>query len=271
MTEASSISATEGTSNWYDSLPDNLRSEPSVLKFKSVEDLAAGYVGLQKLMGHPKEKLLVLPDDPNERSALAAKIAGYPEDPSSYDVPVPETVPADYRDPEKTPALGWFKGVAKELRIPPAVAGELYAKFIEYSSEVAKQKEADDQKRQVEQFELVKQQWGQDFDRNAAAANRALAAIDRLLEASGHKGRLADVLEKAGLASEPTVVNAMLALSKFFREDTIAGTTKPTNSTMEARADELLRRSIELLGKNPEEARRLAREAADLRLVAKGG
>lgn len=257
---------------WFSALPENLRADPSITKFKSLEDLAAGYVGLQKLMGHPKDKLAVIPDDPSEREKLAAKLWGFPDDPEKYSPALPEDLPADYRDPKKAPGLDWFTGIAKELRLPPNVAGRLYGEYVKFAQKAAADQKANAEAEQVRQFEAVKQAWGENFERNAAAANQALANLDRLLEANGNQGpKLAEVLDKAGLASHPTVVNAMLALSKFFREDTISGTSKPAASQASTRADELLRKSIELLGSNPEEAKRLAREAAELRLMASKG
>ncbi|MCS7050866.1 MAG: hypothetical protein NZL87_04560, partial [Thermomicrobium sp.] len=216
-----------------------------------------------------REKLAVIPDDPAERSQLAAKLWGYPDDPASYSVPVPETVPAELRDPSKAPGLAWFSGVAKELKLPPSVAGELYSRYVDFAAKTAADQEAARSAEAAKQVEAIRQAWGENFERNAAAANQALSAIDRLLEANGHKGpKLVEVLDRAGLSSDPTVVNAMLALSRVFKEDTVAGTVKPQSMAAVDRANELLKRSISMMNDNPEEARRLAKEAAELRLLS---
>lgn len=258
---------------WYESLPDDLKSSPAVRKFKGVPDLAQAYVGLEKLMGHPKEKLAVIPDDEAERQALAARLLGVPE-PEKYDIPVDgldETI-------VKSPVFEWFKNAAKELRLPPAAARKLAEGWAVLAKQAQDQQDAARAEAVEKAIAELKLEWGPQFDRRVADARAALGAVERLLQASGYKGEpLVDVLSEAGLDSHPGIVKMFAELRRFFREDAVAGTAgltgAPQNSSVVEQIERLTDEAIKAANDGDRErAYRLSHEAAKLRaLLANGG
>lgn len=253
---------------WYDELPEGLRGQPAIQKFKGPAELAEAYVGLEKLMGHPKEKLVVLPDDEAERQALAAKILGVPE-PDKYDIPTDGLDEATV----KSPVFEWFKGAAKDLRLPPAAARKLAEGWIEMAKQVAEQQDQERRDAVAKSVEALRLEWGPQFDARVAAAQRGLAAVQNLLDVAGHKGdKLVDVLTSAGLDSHPTVVKMFAEVNRFFREDAVAGTVGAhqgaQNASVMAQIEKLTDDAIKAsaLG-DRERAVRLAEEATRLRAL----
>lgn len=65
--------------NWYDSLSEDLRNNPTIQKYKSQEDAHKAHLELQKIMGNEK---IALPKDENDEVAIKAlnKALGVPEE-----------------------------------------------------------------------------------------------------------------------------------------------------------------------------------------------
>ncbi len=263
------MTTTEQTVDWRVGLPEDLRSDPSILKFNGVEDLARSYVHLQKTVGHPPDRVLVLPEKEEERAVFAARMLGFPEDEKNYSLPLSENVPAEARNGE---GVTWFIEQAKALRIPPAAAAKLYEAYLGRAAEVEKNTIEQREKAVAEQIAQLRLEWGQGFDDKVKSANRALAAVSDLMAANGYKGeKLAEVLDKAGLANHPALVHAFSSLSRFFRQEVAAtNVAAPGVGSLQVAAEDLTRRAVELASKDPLEARRLAQEAYRMRTAMTG-
>lgn len=87
ITRADGGTTPPGASDWRSSLPPELQAEPTLAKYKSVEEALKGAVHAQKLVGR-----LEVPaaDAKPEVVAEYRKRAGIPESPDKYDVKMPE-------------------------------------------------------------------------------------------------------------------------------------------------------------------------------------
>ena len=77
---------------WYDNLDADLKSHPSITKFKEPGSMAKSYVELERMIGADK---VVIPTDkstPEERAAFYGKL-GVPQGPADYEKPLLEGIP----------------------------------------------------------------------------------------------------------------------------------------------------------------------------------
>lgn len=110
--------------------------------FKSPETMAESLWNMEKLMGAPKERLIKLPEKPDdpEWAGIYEKL-GKPKTAADYDLPIPEGVPTDFADKAK----GWMhkynvpasaaKGIATEWNAEMASMVEAQEKAISLQSE----------------------------------------------------------------------------------------------------------------------------------------
>ena len=71
--------------DWRESLPEELRNDPTLQNYKDVESLAKTVVHQQKMIG----SRVPLPKTEEEKAELYGKL-GRPEEPAKYEVAVPE-------------------------------------------------------------------------------------------------------------------------------------------------------------------------------------
>ena len=79
---------------WMSGLPDALKADKSLMNFKSVEDLAGGYVETKRLAS--SKVTLPKDDDPDSLTRFAAAVR--PEDAAAYEIEVPEGQPSNFAD-----------------------------------------------------------------------------------------------------------------------------------------------------------------------------
>ncbi len=91
---AADPAADPGAKAWMDSLPDDLKGDKTLARFKSVEELAAGLVERQKMLGNRIE--LPKADDPDSFERFAAAVR--PEKAEDYKIEVPEGQDATFAE-----------------------------------------------------------------------------------------------------------------------------------------------------------------------------
>lgn len=193
--------------SWRDSLPEEIRNDPSLVSFKSHEELAKSYVHAQSLIG--KEKVIV----PGEKAtdadwdAFYAK-AGRPESAEKYGLKIEQLGPEGNKE---------LSEAAFKLGLSPKQLNGL-AQWSEANNKKqletfqANQKLA--QKNGMEAY--VKELGGKEnFD--AAFAK----AADALLF-TGDKDFI-EYLDKSGLGSEPKMIKFFASLAERMKEDGIKG------------------------------------------------
>lgn len=104
----------QALSDWRQSLPEQMRNDPSLKNFKSIADLAAGYINTKKVLsqrpGQDPDRVYV----PNENSTPEEtenflRSIGVPEQPDGYEIPAP---PQGFEYNQDM--LNWFKHAAHQ-------------------------------------------------------------------------------------------------------------------------------------------------------------
>lgn len=157
--------------------------------FKGPSDVLAAYRNLEKLMGAGPDKLLKLPaDDKPESWAQVWEKLGRPADPSKYEISMPD----NFEDH----GLGDFlRSTFHELGISGKQAQVFSQKLNEHLKGNLEKAAAEFQQQIAAQEVALKQEWGNQFDRNVRVAKQAAQAfgvkpevIDTLEEAMGFDG-----------------------------------------------------------------------------------
>lgn len=91
-TTTPAATTTPAPSEWYSSFPDDLKSKVQQKNFKDPAAMAESYFNVEKLIGHPAERLLKLPENMSDKEAMKAIFGklGRPEKSDDYKVPMPE-------------------------------------------------------------------------------------------------------------------------------------------------------------------------------------
>jgi len=148
------IQQTSTDAPFYDSFTNpELKTWTGAKGFKSPETMAESLLNMEKLMGAPKERLLKLPEKPDDPGwADVHKKLGVPETAAGYEIPIPEGVPTDFAEKAKS----WMH----ELKIP-AAAGKGLAE--RWNAEMVAMAEAQENQLQLQsetEMSQLKAEWG---------------------------------------------------------------------------------------------------------------
>ncbi len=238
--------------DWRASLPEELRSHPSLQSFKDVAGLAKGWIDTKAMVGQRQEGLKVpsATSTPEEIKAFH-KALGVPDTPGQYQIKRPQAA-LDLNWDDK--AESGFLAAMHAKGAPPAVvqgALEFYA-----NHEAAKLSEARAEARNAEVS--LRNEWGANYDAKLGRANRALQALGG--------DALVARLDSSGFGRDAAMVKAFAAVGDMMMQhglisgDTLQGvtpeaakqqitelrqqlTTKPEGST---EATEIINRIIAL-------------------------
>lgn len=241
---------------WLASLPEDLRSKPSLSKFQDPVALAKSYTELEGLIGR---KGLVAPKegDPPEVTAAWREALGVPEEPAGYEIKPPEgTAPEHWNDDTTTVLRGW----AHELGLTPQQAQGLAERYAGMLSQAA-----------GEQFEAMetalRKDWGAAYDVKTTAA--AQAAREFL------SPETREALKAAGLAASASLIRDLAAIGeKIGGHDGTAGMNSGggalTPAAARAQAQALRAHPGYFDSRHPEH-RALVQRAVDLEKMAMVG
>lgn len=87
--KAAGKEATTETKSWFDGLPDDLKTEKSVLRHANLEDAIRAGLGAEKRLGVPADQLVRLPTKPEEFAEVYRKL-GAPETAEGYQIGLPD-------------------------------------------------------------------------------------------------------------------------------------------------------------------------------------
>jgi hypothetical protein len=197
--------------SFLDSLPEDLRQEPSLKLVNDVESLAKSYVHAQRMIGADKVALPGKSATADEWREVYKKL-GAPDDPNAYDVQIGENVLTENE-------IGNFKNAAFEAGLNPQQA-ERVAQFINESvSSALEGREQQVEAARYESEQALRKEWGQAFDQQVQlaykAANTFLGNTELLDTVELADGRL--------LGDHPEVVKMFSKLAKEIGEDNLLG------------------------------------------------
>jgi len=220
--------------DFADKLPDNLKDKASHFqKFKTPEQIMESNYNLQQLLGKKSEAVVIPNHDapPEVINEFRAKM-GIPNDPSGYELKVPEEVPEGVTiNPEE---MDQFKGFAHELGLTPEQAQKLVEFDIErygqQATEIQQSVEEQQQAQLQQESKALKEKWGGEFDKNMVSAEKGAKML----------GYTKEDMKSNPLFSSHEFVDVMNRVGKMFSEDKIGGGENITASTNKSQASDII-------------------------------
>lgn len=218
-TEQPSDNLLEGSkeeSTWHDEhLPDDLRENETLRKFKDVGALGKSYVNLQGMMGG-SVKIPTEESSPEEKAEFYSKL-GRPESPDKY----------EYNRPDLPEGMPYSDEAEKEIRETAhqqgLTSGQLQALLDKYHDIVAKDHVDDDTRMQQSRLDaeaVLKKEWKGEYTKNLAMARRVISRF-------GDKN-LTDYVATAGIANSVPMIKFLHKIGSAFSDPTMVGSGKET-------------------------------------------
>lgn len=197
---------------WQDSLPKELAENPLFRNYKTVDEAMKAHAHLYKARGVPAERLLILPDKPQDQApedwAALHKALGVPEDPKDYKIELAPEAAAD------TPELeGVLRELGQKARFQPAQMAAIIETLNSMGAKAAELEARAVEAEAKETAAELDREWG------AAAEGNRRAIGKLLLDANGGKldeAALADLSAKVG--NSPAVARALAYAAKQMAE-----------------------------------------------------
>lgn len=194
--------------SWLETLPDDIRQDPSLAMFKDPSALAKSWVNAQKMVGADK---VVMPNEKSseeEWNAFYQKL-GRPESPDKYEIKAPEGMQLD-----ETITNG-FKQVAHKLGLSPKQAAGLAEWKFGADSESQKAQAAAEINQLRESIQGYAQKLGGE-EKYKARVEDARVAVRALANPE-----LTEFLKTSGLGSRPEMIEFFAELKSMMGEDKI--------------------------------------------------
>ncbi len=151
--------------DWKSSLSDELKNDPTLANFKDVEGLAKTVIHQQKVLG----SRVPIPKTDEEKAELYNKL-GRPEDASKYEINIPNEM-VDYFKKED---VEQFKNVAHKIGLNNEQVNALMEYQVQSTQNTLTNEGAVMAQEKAQTEEVLKKEWGYDYDKNVRAADRAL-------------------------------------------------------------------------------------------------
>jgi hypothetical protein len=154
---------------WRDSLPDDIKADPSLQAFTDVAGLAKSYLHTK---AHVGKKGVIVPTDKSsdEEWAQFYDQIGRPAE-DKYAVTPPKDVPVNDELVKK------FQKTARDAGLLPKQAQKLLEWFAGEEQGMAASKTLASQAKSKEQIEALKKEWGDAFDQEKGRANAILNEV----------------------------------------------------------------------------------------------
>ena len=197
-----------GQKLWYDSLPDDLKADPSIIKFKDTSSLAKSYLHLQKNLGGDRINLPGENATDEDWKQVYSKL-GVPENIADYKVDAPEGLDEN--------VIGKLKEAAHKAGILPKQYQQLLNQFAEVNKQAVEEFTNNSQQTFQESQAALKREWGPGYDKNI---NLARAAVRDLGGEEAFK-----VLNDSGLANNPIILKMLAKAGETLGEDAVKGSS----------------------------------------------
>jgi hypothetical protein len=216
--------------NWKDALPDDIKNDPSLKAIHNVQDLAKSYKHSQGLIGRDR---VVVPDSKTateaDWKAFYQKV-GLPQKLEEYNVEVPKN--ARFADG----FLSEFKKTAYEAGVLPHQMNKMLSWYHEANEKALSDFLTQDQAQQAQKLGGLKQEWGNDWQRNSQLSNGMLAMA---IKESGLGAEDVKTWLEGGAGNDPMLIKLLFGMSKFVKEDVIAGDGSQLPASVESIQQEI--------------------------------
>lgn len=189
-------------SDFREHLPEDLRSDPILSSYASVEALARSHIAAERMIGKRIE------DASTEELGRYYARHGCPESPDKYDFNSPNEESPSVLENQ---ARSWFHQAGLSQR----QAEILHEKWSDYVAEHEQGALSESENRLAESEQALRAQWGRTYDRNVTMASRAVEQFGG--------PELADYLDETGLGNDPRLIKAFAAIAAQVGEDSLIG------------------------------------------------
>ena len=161
--------AKAGQGNWYDTLPQDIKANPTITRYKSGEEFAKGHLELEKTMGL-KGTLVPVESSSDEVRAKFFKDIGRPDNAEGYTSPVMEGLHESIKLTQEQD-VGWFKKLAFDAGLNGKQHDAIYKAYLELQSQRLTEydKTLSDQSNQAGTD--LRNKWGGTYDERLALSN----------------------------------------------------------------------------------------------------
>lgn len=206
-----------GNTMWYESLPDDLKSNESIKHFKTMPDLVKSYIHAQSMVG---KKGVIVPSENADSEVWEGFYTslGRPTI-DKYEFKTPEGV-----DPERTKA---FKEMAHKAGLLPRQAQQLLENSLKMEEANKKNVAAEIERYTQEGIGELKKEWGDNFE------NMVGTAVNALREVGGDE--MQQYIVDLGLDNDPKFVKMFAKIGKLLGEDKLRGEGGSNINSMSAR------------------------------------
>jgi len=200
-----------GGKSFYGSLSEEVRSNPSMLKFEKVsnEEIAKSYINLQGKIS-AKGLLMPGPNASDDEKSAFYKDLGRPETADGYTLTPPQDL---HKNIVSTPeSQKVFKGQCHKIGLTSEQTQGLHTWYLTELSNVLKQQDVEDTKVTNEAKTALMAKWGTTYDANLELANKVVNKFggEKVLE-----------LFKEGLGANPLVLEMMANIGDTLSEDVL--------------------------------------------------
>ena len=157
---------------WYASLPEDLRGDQNVTKYKSIEELARGHISATSMLGRDK---IPMPKSDAEYRDVYSKL-GMPDHAKDYkfmdkDYGIPEEVyPQSVRDADKL----WYQDQSHKLGFTQKQFEQAYDAYMTHQASGLQGMKMAQDVEMAKCGQMMDQVWGEAKDFNLKVANRAM-------------------------------------------------------------------------------------------------
>lgn len=160
--------------DWRNSLPEDLRGNESLGKFKTTGDLVKSYLNMEKLIGR---KTIGLPDENSSEEDWGKFFdrLGRPESPDKYQIRRAEGIPPELIDEKGTKA---FLAVAHKAGLSQKQVAALFEEYDRQLGEGIKAKTSQEEAKKDAVLMELRNLWGRDLQAKVERAEQTLGIID---------------------------------------------------------------------------------------------
>ena len=203
------------------SLPENLRNEPSLQTFTSVDNLAKSYVNAVKKIGGNPDHLVQLPQEGESRDNFYNQI-GRPETPDGYNF---GTEPGDNR-------LDFFKDAVHKIGLTQDQATNMLQLYAAVENEQSKASDRANADFAVESQIELKREWGVDYDSKIDMAQRAFAQFAT--------PEFSKIMDETGIGNHPELLKAFSKVGEAMGDDKlVVGTGRAVGMSPQQAKEEI--------------------------------
>jgi len=188
------------TPDWKESLPDDLKADPSLVAFKDLGSLAKSFVETKKLVGQTLRAPAA--DATDEEWDKYYKAGGKPNAPEEYKLALPE----DFKlTPEEEKDI-------KDTAYRMGLNGKQAQKLIDLQAERVAVMRKSEREEVAKVEKTYREKWGATYDRNRAIVARTIEKIDP-------DKKLRAFFDETGLGNHPVMIDLMHEWGKRLVED----------------------------------------------------